>query len=238
MLDEHELTTEWVLKVLDQDRLLSGRRVLGRAVELRNPYVDALCYLQLRALRTLRTDDSLDEEQIVRQRRLLLLTVLGCRRRPAEHRLMFSDLDRPPLDARFLRGRLVRPGSLWTQIDVLAETPSTNAVVAAAARRSGRGVGGGRGVAVIRSWAAGADVDHSGALCPADVGPAAPDGCRGCPLAVAGPAGPAGRRCRRTPCGGDPGAGEVAERRTGRGPQAGGIRSNGWTARPRSWASA
>ncbi|WP_132300669.1 phosphoenolpyruvate carboxylase [Kribbella sp. VKM Ac-2568] len=77
MLDEHELTTEWVLKVLDGDRLLSGRRVLGRAVELRNPYVDALSYLQLRALRTLRTDDSLDEEQIVRTRRLLLLTVSG-----------------------------------------------------------------------------------------------------------------------------------------------------------------
>ncbi|WBQ04048.1 phosphoenolpyruvate carboxylase [Kribbella sp. CA-293567] len=77
MLDEHELTTEWVLKVLGGDRLLSGRRVLGRAVELRNPYVDALSYLQLRALRTLRTDDSLDEQQIVRTRRLLLLTVSG-----------------------------------------------------------------------------------------------------------------------------------------------------------------
>ena len=77
MLDEHELTTEWVLKVLGQERLLQGRRVLGRAVELRNPYVDALSYLQLRALRTLRTDDSLDEEQIVRTRRLLLLTVSG-----------------------------------------------------------------------------------------------------------------------------------------------------------------
>jgi phosphoenolpyruvate carboxylase len=77
MLDEHALTTAWVLKVLDQDRLLAGRRVLGRAVELRNPYVDALSYLQLRALRTLRTDDSLDEEQIVRTRRLLLLTVSG-----------------------------------------------------------------------------------------------------------------------------------------------------------------
>ncbi|TDD25660.1 phosphoenolpyruvate carboxylase [Kribbella turkmenica] len=77
MLDEHALTTEWVLKVLDQDRLLAGRRVLGRAVELRNPYVDALSYLQLRALRTLRTDDSLDEEQIIRTRRLLLLTVSG-----------------------------------------------------------------------------------------------------------------------------------------------------------------
>ncbi|TDU88531.1 phosphoenolpyruvate carboxylase type 1 [Kribbella voronezhensis] len=77
MLDEHELTTEWVLKVLGGDRLLAGRRVLGRAVELRNPYVDALSYLQLRALRTLRTDDSLDEQQIVRTRRLLLLTVSG-----------------------------------------------------------------------------------------------------------------------------------------------------------------
>jgi BirA family biotin operon repressor/biotin-[acetyl-CoA-carboxylase] ligase len=46
----------------------------------------------------------------------------------------FSDLDRPPLDAQFLQGRLVRPGSLWTQIDVLAETESTNLVVAAQAR--------------------------------------------------------------------------------------------------------
>lgn len=46
---------------------------------------------------------------------------------------MFSDLERPPLDAGYLRARLVRPGSLWTQIDVLPETESTNAVVAAAA---------------------------------------------------------------------------------------------------------
>ncbi|MFC0627410.1 phosphoenolpyruvate carboxylase [Kribbella deserti] len=77
MLDEHALTTEWVLKVLGGDRLLAGRRVLGRAVELRNPYVDALSYLQLRALRTLRTDDTLTEAQIERTRRLLLLTVSG-----------------------------------------------------------------------------------------------------------------------------------------------------------------
>jgi len=47
---------------------------------------------------------------------------------------MFGDLDRPPLDARFLQGRLVRPGGLWTRVDVLAETESTNAVVASAAR--------------------------------------------------------------------------------------------------------
>lgn len=47
--------------------------------------------------------------------------------------MSFSDLERPPLDEKFLRGRLVRPGSFWTQLDVVAETPSTNAVVAAAA---------------------------------------------------------------------------------------------------------
>ncbi|MET7279261.1 biotin--[acetyl-CoA-carboxylase] ligase [Kribbella sp. NPDC005582] len=46
---------------------------------------------------------------------------------------MFDDLERPPLDARYLSGRLVRPGSLWTKIDVLADTPSTNADVAKAA---------------------------------------------------------------------------------------------------------
>ncbi|MFC0627411.1 biotin--[acetyl-CoA-carboxylase] ligase [Kribbella deserti] len=46
----------------------------------------------------------------------------------------FADLDRPPLDARFLTQRLVRPGAVWTAIEVLAETESTNAVVAARAR--------------------------------------------------------------------------------------------------------
>jgi phosphoenolpyruvate carboxylase len=77
VLDEHTRTTDWVLRVLGSSRLLEGRRVLGRAVELRNPYVDALSYLQLRALRTLRTDDALDQGQVARTRRLLLLTVSG-----------------------------------------------------------------------------------------------------------------------------------------------------------------
>jgi phosphoenolpyruvate carboxylase len=54
VLDEMALTSEWVLAVTDQERLLAGRRVLGRAVQLRNPYVDALSLLQLRALRGLR----------------------------------------------------------------------------------------------------------------------------------------------------------------------------------------
>lgn len=77
VLEEHQRTTDWLLRVLGSSRLLEGRRVLGRAVELRNPYVDALSYLQLRALGTLRTDSTLDEAQVERTRRLLLLTVSG-----------------------------------------------------------------------------------------------------------------------------------------------------------------
>jgi BirA family biotin operon repressor/biotin-[acetyl-CoA-carboxylase] ligase len=50
---------------------------------------------------------------------------------------MYSDLERPPLDAKFLTGRLVRPGSVWTAIEVLPETGSTNVVVAERARAGG-----------------------------------------------------------------------------------------------------
>ncbi|MGW0229711.1 phosphoenolpyruvate carboxylase [Actinopolymorpha singaporensis] len=76
VLTEHARTTEWVLKVAGHERLLENRRVLGRAVELRNPYVDALSYLQLRAFRALRTQ-KLSEGETERLRRLVLLTVNG-----------------------------------------------------------------------------------------------------------------------------------------------------------------
>ncbi|MGW3293937.1 biotin--[acetyl-CoA-carboxylase] ligase [Streptomyces xiamenensis] len=45
----------------------------------------------------------------------------------------WSDLDRPPLNARALRTALVRPGSLWTDLTVVESTGSTNADLAAAA---------------------------------------------------------------------------------------------------------
>jgi len=78
VLDEMALTTQWVLEVTGHDRLLSGRRVLGRAVELRNPYVDALSFIQLRALRGLR-DGAVDGRtvDIEQAQRLLLLSVNG-----------------------------------------------------------------------------------------------------------------------------------------------------------------
>ncbi|MFD7875400.1 biotin--[acetyl-CoA-carboxylase] ligase [Streptomyces sp. NPDC059766] len=38
----------------------------------------------------------------------------------------WSDLDRPPLNAGALRRALVRPGSLWTELEVVPSTGSTN----------------------------------------------------------------------------------------------------------------
>jgi phosphoenolpyruvate carboxylase len=76
ILDEHRLTVQWVLDVTGHTRLLEDRRVLGRAVALRNPYVDALSYLQVRALRTLRQEPS-DELAAAGTRRLLQISVNG-----------------------------------------------------------------------------------------------------------------------------------------------------------------
>ncbi|HYN97989.1 MAG TPA: biotin--[acetyl-CoA-carboxylase] ligase [Pilimelia sp.] len=46
----------------------------------------------------------------------------------------YTDLDRPPLRATALRRALLVPGGLWTRLDLRAETGSTNADAAAAAR--------------------------------------------------------------------------------------------------------
>ena len=73
VLDEYDLTRRLVLRVTGHDRLLADRKVLSRAVALRDPYVDALSLLQLRALTALR--GGADERE--RLERLLLLTAGG-----------------------------------------------------------------------------------------------------------------------------------------------------------------
>jgi phosphoenolpyruvate carboxylase len=75
VLAEWDLTRRLVLEVTGHDRLLANRPVLSRAVALRDPYVDALSYLQLRALAALRGPAQEDSPE--RLERLLLLTVNG-----------------------------------------------------------------------------------------------------------------------------------------------------------------
>src|SRR5215468_451797 len=81
VLGEYDLTRRLLLAVTGHDRLLAGRPVLSRAVALRDPYVDALSHLQLRALTALRSrpegGDEAGRAERERLRRLLLLSVNG-----------------------------------------------------------------------------------------------------------------------------------------------------------------
>jgi phosphoenolpyruvate carboxylase len=76
VLAEYDRTRVLLLRVTGHDRLLANRPVLSRAVSLRDPYVDALSYLQLRALAGLRSGLG-DPAERDRLERLLLLTVNG-----------------------------------------------------------------------------------------------------------------------------------------------------------------
>ncbi|QVQ55048.1 phosphoenolpyruvate carboxylase [Spiractinospora alimapuensis] len=77
VLEEYDRTRDLVLDVAGHQRLLENRQVLSRAVDLRNPYVDALSHLQLRALKALRAKDGDDGETPEELERLLLLSVNG-----------------------------------------------------------------------------------------------------------------------------------------------------------------
>ncbi|MEV4674488.1 phosphoenolpyruvate carboxylase [Actinomadura sp. NPDC049382] len=76
VLAEYDRTRRLVLAVTGHERLLENRRVLSRAVELRNPYVDALSHLQLRALKALRAGVENDDER-AHLEEVLLLSVNG-----------------------------------------------------------------------------------------------------------------------------------------------------------------
>jgi phosphoenolpyruvate carboxylase len=75
VLREYDLTRDHVLRVTGHDRPLADRPVLARAVTLRDPYVDALSHLQLRALAAVRASDDTGERASLE--RFLLLTVNG-----------------------------------------------------------------------------------------------------------------------------------------------------------------
>jgi phosphoenolpyruvate carboxylase len=78
VLAEYDLTRRLLLEVTGHARLLANRPVLSRAVTLRDPYVDALSYLQLRALAGLRAGpDPGGQEERGQLERLLLLSVNG-----------------------------------------------------------------------------------------------------------------------------------------------------------------
>ena len=72
--DEYRRSVELLLAVSDHDHLLEERPILRRAVQLRNPYVDALSFLQMRALQEVRSGTS---ERPQQARDLVLVTLNG-----------------------------------------------------------------------------------------------------------------------------------------------------------------
>ncbi|MDQ6917852.1 MAG: phosphoenolpyruvate carboxylase [Candidatus Dormibacteraeota bacterium] len=74
--EEYRLTRRLVLAITGNDRLLAAHPILRQAVDLRNPYVDALSFLQLRFLRELR-GGNVDGPAADRLADLVLLTVNG-----------------------------------------------------------------------------------------------------------------------------------------------------------------
>jgi phosphoenolpyruvate carboxylase len=78
VLAEYDLTRRLVLAITEHDLPVADRQVLARAIVLRDPYVDALSYLQLRALTALRSQDAdADAGDRAALERLLLLTISG-----------------------------------------------------------------------------------------------------------------------------------------------------------------
>ena len=76
--DEMQLTRTWALAIVGDDWPLEHRRVLGRAVRVRNPYVDALSLAQVRALRIVRSEqEELTDEAKAKYLSLILSTVTG-----------------------------------------------------------------------------------------------------------------------------------------------------------------
>ncbi len=78
VFDEMMLTRSWVLRIVGDAWPLEHRRVLGQAVRVRNPFVDALSLAQVRALREVRANqDELSEEAKAEYMSLVLETVTG-----------------------------------------------------------------------------------------------------------------------------------------------------------------
>ena len=75
---EMQLTRKWVLAIVGDEWPLQRRRVLGCAVRVRNPYVDALSIAQVRALLEVRMNqDEMAEEKKAEYMSLILSTVTG-----------------------------------------------------------------------------------------------------------------------------------------------------------------
>ena len=75
--DEYARTREAILETTGHAELMDGDPVIQRSVQLRNPYVDPLNYLQVDMLRRLPALPDSDSPEAERCREVVVLTVNG-----------------------------------------------------------------------------------------------------------------------------------------------------------------
>ena len=77
LLTEFDRTEAAILAVTGQRQLLAGEPVLLRSVQLRNPYIDPLNYLQVEMIRRLRSGKNLSSSETDEIRAVIELTING-----------------------------------------------------------------------------------------------------------------------------------------------------------------
>jgi phosphoenolpyruvate carboxylase len=74
---EYERTCEQILAITGQGMLMENDPVIRRSIELRNPYVDPLNYIQVEGLRRLRALPDLDGSEAAALREVIFVTING-----------------------------------------------------------------------------------------------------------------------------------------------------------------
>ncbi|MBI5376689.1 MAG: phosphoenolpyruvate carboxylase [Candidatus Schekmanbacteria bacterium] len=74
--DEYKLTTAMTLFITGHNKLLENNQILRRSIELRNPYIDPLSYIQVKLLKELR-NRRLSSSERQRLTFMVLLTING-----------------------------------------------------------------------------------------------------------------------------------------------------------------
>ena len=74
---EYARTRDAILDAAGHAELMDGDPVIQRSVQLRNPYVDPLNYLQVEMLRRLRSLEDPDGPEAERYREVVVLTING-----------------------------------------------------------------------------------------------------------------------------------------------------------------
>ncbi|HZY40566.1 MAG TPA: phosphoenolpyruvate carboxylase, partial [Anaerolineae bacterium] len=74
---EYDRTVEAIVRVTDHTELMQSDPVIQRSIQLRNPYVDPLNYLQVEMLRRVRALSDQDGTEAQALREVIVLTING-----------------------------------------------------------------------------------------------------------------------------------------------------------------